>query len=139
MAGGPDAGQQDTLSFQSRTVTSEHLASAGYEGAPYSLSIGGDGVPVWEMLQANPGDGVAFWRGELRGSTISGVLSRQSLVPGETPQDFAFSGAETSGKAVGSSPESPAASTPALAAPAAAPTDAPAATPKPAKKRRKRR
>jgi hypothetical protein len=85
--------QKDTLTFQGREVTSQRLTKAGYNSSNYSVNIGGDGVAVWETMQTKEGEGVAFWRGELQGETMQGVLSQQ---PTEGPvQAFSFTATQT--------------------------------------------
>ena len=82
--------QQDTVSFAKTKVVSEQLSKAGYPESNYSLTIGDDGVAVWETMQTKEGDGVAFWRGELHGATMRGMLSRH---PTDGPaKDFSFVG-----------------------------------------------
>lgn len=82
--------QKDTISFTQRQVTSEFLSKAGYPATNYSLSIGGDGRAVWETMQTKENEGVAFWRGELEGLVMQGVLSKH---PTEgTPEDYSISG-----------------------------------------------
>jgi len=90
--------QKDTVSFTARQVTSEKLSKAGYPSSNFSITIGDDGIAVWETMQTKEETGVAFWRGELRGSTMHGVLSKH---PTEgAAEDFSFVGREVAGKAV---------------------------------------
>ena len=90
--------QKDTVTFVAKQVSSERLSKAGFPTSNYTLTIGGDGVAVWETMQTKESAGVAFWRGELHGSTMRGVLSKH---PAEgNPEDFSFTGQEASGKAI---------------------------------------
>jgi hypothetical protein len=90
--------QKDTVRFEGGQVSSERFAKAGYPQTNYTLSVGGDGVPVWETMQTKEGEGVLFWRGEVHGSTVRGVVSKH---PVEGPaEDFSFTGREASGKNV---------------------------------------
>jgi len=118
--------QKDSLTFDEKQVKSDRLTKAGYPTSNYTLTVGEDGVPVWETMQTKEGEGVAFWRGELRGSTMRGVLSKH---PTEgAPEDYTFSGREGQGRAVGKAPE-----------PAQASAGAAAADEKPSKKKKKKR
>lgn len=78
----------DTLTFSDGKVSSEELSSEGYSTSNYTLTIQDGGTIVWETMQSNEKVGLAFWRGELRGKIMSGILS---LHPhkGEA-QDFYF-------------------------------------------------
>lgn len=69
--------QQDTLSFGDRRVVSEVLQQEGYGGSNFTLTAQDDQTAAWETMQAKPGGEMAFWRGEVHGDTMSGILSRQ--------------------------------------------------------------
>jgi hypothetical protein len=76
----PDAGGkavQDTVAFAGRTVSSKWLTKAGYNASNYSVQVEADGLAIWETMQSNEKEGLAFWRGELRGEKMSGILSKQ--------------------------------------------------------------
>ena len=104
LAGGEKAkSQKDTVTFDAKQISSERLTKAGFPASNYTLTIGDDGVAVWETMQTKEGEGVAFWRGELHGATMRGVLSKH---PADgTPEDFSFTGQESGG--MSSSPTSP--------------------------------
>ena len=78
---------QDTLTFQGRTVSSAWLSKAGYGSSNYSPRVEED-VVVWETMQSKEGEGPAFWRGEVQGMKMSGVLNKQPA-KGE-PESFTF-------------------------------------------------
>ena len=93
--------QKDTVTFEAHTVSSDRLSKAGFPTSNYSLNIGEDGVAVWETMQAHSeGKGVAFWRGEIHGDTMEGVLSNQPT--GGSPEEFSFTGHQIGGAAVSS-------------------------------------
>lgn len=126
--GGEGKPVKDTISFAGRQVTSKHLEESGYLTSNFTLTIGGDGVPVWETMQTNEGVGVAFWRGEFHGDSMRGILSKQ-LKEGVT-QDFSFTGREASGRRVEAGAVAPAAgSSGSAAAPATAPAGGATGTP----------
>jgi hypothetical protein len=87
--------QKDTLTFDARQISSERLSKAGYAASNYTVTIGDDGVAVWETMQTKEGEGVAFWRCELHGSTMRGVLSKHPL-EGAT-EDYSISGQPAKG------------------------------------------
>lgn len=89
--GGP---QQDTVTFEGRRVVSKLLMGEGYGGSNFTLTVGGDGTATWETMQANTGGDIVFWRGEVRGDTMSGVLSKQP-VQGSS-MTFSFTGTKSS-------------------------------------------
>ncbi len=90
--------QKDTVTFTKKQVKSSFMEKAGYPASNYSLTIGGDGRAVWETMQTKEGEGVAFWRGEVDGSTMRGVLSRH---PTEgASEDYSLSGQVTGGKKI---------------------------------------
>ena len=89
-AGQQDAPLSDTLQYDQGRVTSAWLGTEGYTAASITVTQKPDGTPVWEALQLNEHDGLAFWRGELDGEEMRGVLSRYPL---ERPGlDFLFVG-----------------------------------------------
>ena len=84
------ATQKDTITFTKKQVNSSFMEKAGYPASNYSLTMGGDGRAVWETMQTKEGEGVAFWRGEIDGSTMRGVLSKH---PTEgASEDYSLSG-----------------------------------------------
>ena len=89
---------KDTLSFADGQVTSANLSKAGYPSTNYSLTLREDGTASWETMQSQEGKGIVFWRGEVGGPSMRGVMSKR---PAEGPtEDFGFFGQETSGKTI---------------------------------------
>ena len=82
----------DTLQFSGGQLASERFEPSGYAPAPFTLSIGPNGLPVWESTQLSQRDGIVLWRGELDRDTIRGTVSRLPL-EGST-EDFQFEGTE---------------------------------------------
>ena len=89
---------KDTVTFEDGKVSSARLSKAGYGQSNYTLTIGDDGVAVWETMQSQDGKGVVFWRGELHGSAMRGIVSEHPT-EGEN-NDWSFSGAENSGRTI---------------------------------------
>ena len=83
----------DVLTFSEGKFISKDLSSQGYPVANYTFTIQEDGTIVWEAMQGNDKVGLAFWRGELKGEVMQGVLS---MLPqkGEM-EDFVFTSADT--------------------------------------------
>ena len=90
--------QKDTVTFNGQQISSERMTKAGYPTSNYTLTIGDDGVAVWETMQTKESEGVAFWRGEFHGSAMRGVLSRHPT--NNAPEDFSFSGREASDRSI---------------------------------------
>ena len=82
----------DTLSFNGSEMTSEMFAAGGFASSTITITVGEDGVPVWEATQLNPSQGIALWHGELHEHTINGTVSKCPL-KGAT-EDFLFVGQE---------------------------------------------
>lgn len=69
--------QQDVLTFTGKSVISQYLTGRGFGGSNFSLSVQDDGTGVFETVQRDKNDDIAAWRGELRGTSLSGILSIQ--------------------------------------------------------------
>lgn len=82
----------DTLIFKDGKMSSEGLAKKGYGTSNYTLTVGDDGVPVFETMQRDEKEGVAFWRGELVEGKIRGVISIQEAK--SSAVSFGFSGSK---------------------------------------------
>ena len=119
---GTGKNKRDTVSFTGRTVTSDRLAKLGYPTSNYSLNVKEDRTATWETMQTKAGEGVVFWRGELEGETMRGVLSQQ---PANKPaESYSFVGKQTGGVT-----PAPAPAEPAQAVPMAEPAPVPSAQP----------
>lgn len=86
----------DTVVFKEGKMSSEGLSKKGYGTSNYTLTVGDDGIPVFETMQKDTSEGVAFWRGELVDGKIRGVISVQA--PKSPATSFAFHG-EKAGEA----------------------------------------
>jgi hypothetical protein len=80
--------ETDTLTFSDGKITSKNLSDKGYPTSNYSLTLGNDSMIIWETMQTAESQDVAFWRGELQGEVMTGVLSLHPT-KGEV-EDFYF-------------------------------------------------
>ena len=79
---------KDVISFAESRVASERLVNDGFVGTNFTVSIKGKDVIVWETMQSEEKKGIAFWRGEIRGGTMQGVLSRH--LADKQVKDYSF-------------------------------------------------
>ena len=82
----------DVLRFQGDLVTSDRLASSGFQSGRYTVMVDADGESAWEATQVNLEEGIALWKGEFHAGTVRGIMSQHPLT-GET-LDFIFVGQE---------------------------------------------
>jgi hypothetical protein len=80
---------KDTLRFTDNKVASEHLASDDFPSTNYTVSMSGENVVVWETMQTSEKKGLAFWKGEVEGGVMRGVLSRH--FDEKSVRDYSFS------------------------------------------------
>jgi hypothetical protein len=134
IGGSSGAAKEDRLNFAQGKIASDKMISDGFPASNYTLTVGDDLVPVWETMQSGGDKGVAFWRGELHGEIMRGILSKH-LTQGGT-EDYSFSGSKTEGAPVIPEAKPPTPAPAPESAPAAAispaATDAPAAASEPA-------
>lgn len=75
MSGQPGTMETDALTFGANdTVSSKNLIAQGFGASNYRLSVEAGGLAVWETMQANADNDVAFLRGELRGEVMTGTI-----------------------------------------------------------------
>ncbi|MBI3011944.1 MAG: transposase [Candidatus Omnitrophica bacterium] len=88
---GAEAIRQGQLAF-TRTRLSSTTGFNGQEGlsSPYKVMSKANGNLVWETIQTTPQGEMITWQGELRGTTMQGVVTRQPI--GKTPEQFTFVG-----------------------------------------------
>ncbi len=77
----------DTLILADGKLNSKYLAEKGYPVSNIKVTVE-DGLIIWETMQGTQKGDIAFWRGELRGDSMSGLLSLKPPV-GET-NEFSF-------------------------------------------------
>lgn len=98
--------RQDTVTFKGRTVSSEWLTKSGYGSSNYSVRVEDDGLVVWETMQSKEGEGLAFWRGEIQGAQMSGLLSKQPI--NGQPESFILTGRKLETSQQAAPPSAPA-------------------------------
>ena len=104
---------KDTLTFTTTQVTSERLGKAGFASSNYSVNVKDDLSVSWETMQAKEGEH-AFWRGEIEGELMRGVLSQQ---PTQGPAaNFSFAAKQAGEKKADTTPAKEPAAQPAPAA-----------------------
>lgn len=81
--------ETDVLTFSEGKLTSKNLSSKGYPTSNITVTVQDNGTIIWETMQTKENGDMAFWRGELEGQIMRGVLSLQSEKGGA--QDFSFS------------------------------------------------
>lgn len=90
---GKAAAMKDKVSFDGGKILSDRLSAAGYPASNYTLTVGDDKIPVWETMQSAGEKGVAFWRGELHGESMRGILSEHPT--DGAASDYSFSATKT--------------------------------------------
>ncbi len=81
---------EDRLKFERGRVRSEKFGTRGYVASNYSIRMLADGeTVVWETMQRNKSKGMVYWKGELRGDKMSGVVAVRT--PSSKAQNFSFS------------------------------------------------
>jgi hypothetical protein len=76
----------DTLILADGKLNSKYLAEKGYPVSNIKVTVE-DGLIIWETMQGTQKGDIAFWRGELRGDSMSGLLSLKPPV-GETNEFY---------------------------------------------------
>ena len=82
--------RRDILTFDQGMISSQLLTPDEFQPARFTVTLTEDAAPTWEAMQSSLRAGVAFWRGELHGEEMRGVLSTQPLEGSST--DFLFVG-----------------------------------------------
>jgi hypothetical protein len=81
--------ETDVLTFPEGKIISKNLSGKGYPASNFTVTVQEDGIIIWETMQTAEKGDIAFWRGELQGEVMRGVLSLHP-VNGET-KDYSFS------------------------------------------------
>jgi hypothetical protein len=80
----------DKISFKDGKVEIGTLASQGFPGTSFTITIKGDdnNIIVWETMQTSEKKGLAFLKGEIEEGRMRGVLSRH--LDEKTVKDYSF-------------------------------------------------
>ncbi|MDD5466034.1 MAG: hypothetical protein PHP73_06840 [Candidatus Omnitrophica bacterium] len=74
------AGQEtDVLNFAEGKLNSKNLSSKGYPSSNCTITVQPNGTITWETMQTTEKGEMAFWRGDLEGQAMRGVLSLQPV------------------------------------------------------------
>lgn len=68
------ANETDVLTFTGGTVLSKNLSTQGYPASNFGLTIQEDGTAVWETMQSDESQNLAFLRGELLANGMRGTV-----------------------------------------------------------------
>ncbi|MBN1871163.1 MAG: hypothetical protein JW800_01170 [Candidatus Omnitrophica bacterium] len=66
---------EDKVRFVDGKVESDMLTGSGFQPTNYTVSIKEETIVVWETMQSSEKSGLAFWRAEIEGKRMRGVLS----------------------------------------------------------------
>lgn len=77
----------DVLNLNEGKLNSKHLGEKGFASSNISVTAEGERI-VWETMQRGGKGEIAFWRGELAGDAMNGVVSIKPE-KGET-EEFSF-------------------------------------------------
>jgi len=69
--------EEDTMIFKDGKISSKNLLAKGYPESNFTLKMQDEYTAVFETMQVNEKEGIAFIRGELNGSVLKGVISMQ--------------------------------------------------------------
>ena len=87
---------QDTLTLKDDELISEAFSKAGFHSSSYTVTPLDDGAATVETMQMHPDGDKAFWRAEVRGETIQGVIVKHSKKGAAEELTFVGKPAQTS-------------------------------------------
>jgi len=67
----------DELCFVDNKFESKKMLKDGFSETNVTLSLKGENIVVWETMQTDAKGNLAFWKGEIEGEVMRGVLSLQ--------------------------------------------------------------
>lgn len=68
---------KDELEFIDKKFASRKLSKEGFSATSFTLNLKGENIIIWETMQTDAKGNLAFWKGEMEGERMRGVLSRQ--------------------------------------------------------------
>lgn len=78
--GGKGKPETDVITFSEEgKILSKNLIAKGYHASNFALTVQDGGVTVWETMQSDENQNLAFLRGELRGSEMTGSIFMKSV------------------------------------------------------------
>ena len=77
---GSGKAEADVITFSEEgKISSKNLIAKGYHASNLALTIQDGGVAVWETMQSDENQNLAFLRGELRGGEMTGTIFMKSV------------------------------------------------------------
>lgn len=72
--------ETDVLTFtEEGKIISKNLIAKGYNASNFALTLSDGGAAVWETMQSDENQNLAFLRGELRGDEMTGSIVMKSV------------------------------------------------------------
>ncbi|MFA5157428.1 MAG: hypothetical protein WC532_08635 [Candidatus Omnitrophota bacterium] len=90
-AGKKTVTEPDVFTFANGKVSSRNLTAQGYKESNVNVGLQDDGTPVWETMQVDANNNIAFIRAEVSGSNMKGVISKQPVKGAKTTMHFTTS------------------------------------------------
>ena len=82
------AHSEDVLDFSGNKIESKDMSKKGFSASNFTISVENENIVVWETMQTSEKEGLAFWRAEVEGGVMRGVLSRH--LKDKTTEDYTF-------------------------------------------------
>ena len=77
---GSGKAESDVITFSEEgKISSKNLIAKGYHASNFALTIQDGGVAVWETMQSDENQNLAFLRGELRAGEMTGTIFMKSV------------------------------------------------------------
>ena len=88
--GGKGKKETDVVAFKDSQISFAAYMKKGFPATNFTLTVGDDGMVVWETMQGSEKAGTAFWRGEMSKDmqSMRGILSYQ--MDAKTKTDYSF-------------------------------------------------
>jgi len=83
--------ETDVFTFANGKISSKNLTAQGYKESNVNIGVQDDGTAVWETMQVDANNNLAFIRGELSGTSMKGVISKQPVKGNKATYKFSTS------------------------------------------------
>lgn len=83
--------ETDVFTFSEGKVVSANLSAQGYKKSNLNVGVQDDGIIIWETMQVNANNDLAFLKGEISGNNLKGVISMQPVKGAKTVFNFSTS------------------------------------------------